>query len=104
MVNLIGSKLEPIEVIRLRGEIVKSTRTATRLNPTSAELHARLAHASADINMYQDAVEEATEALRLDRLTPHLDRKLPPQVREHLQSLIPEWEENAAKAPIANKP
>jgi O-antigen ligase len=104
MVNLIGSKLEPIEMIRLRGEIVKSTRTATRLNPTSAELHARLAHASADINMYQDAVDEATEALRLDRLTPHLDRKLPPQVREHLQSLIPTWEENAAKAPIANKP
>ena len=27
--------------------------------------------------MYQDAVDEATEALRLDRLTPHRDKKLP---------------------------
>ena len=100
MLSLIGSKLEPLEAIRLRGEMVKSTRTATLLNPTSAELHARLAHASAEINMYQDAVDEANEALRLDRLTPHRDRKLPETVRERLEAMIPTWEENAAKMPI----
>jgi hypothetical protein len=104
LLAMIGSKLEPIEVIRLRGDIVKSTRTASRLNPTSAELHARLAHASAEINMYQDAVTEATEALRLDRLTPHADRKLPRAVRERLESLIPAWQENAAKMPVEIKP
>ena len=104
ILGLIGSKLEPLEAIRLRGEMVKSTRTATRLNPTSAELHARLAHASAEISMYQDAVDEATEALRLDRLTPHRDKKLPAAVRERLEALIPTWRENAAKMPIQTEP
>jgi O-Antigen ligase len=101
----IGSKLEPLEAIRLRGELVKSTRTATRLNPTNAELHARLAHESANMKMYQDAVEEATEALRLDDLTPHLDRKLrPPAVRERLEALLSTWKESAAKTPIQAAP
>jgi hypothetical protein len=105
ILNLIGSKLDPLEAIRLRGELVKSTRTATRLNPTSAELHARLAHESANMNMYQDAVEAATEALRLDEITPHLDRKLrPPAVRERLEALLPTWKENAAKMPIQAAP
>ncbi len=105
ILGLIGSKLEPLEAIRLRGDLVKSTRTAALLNPTSAELHARLAHASAEMSMYQDAVHEATEALRLDRLTPHLDKKLhPPAVRERLEALIPTWSENAAKMPIKPAP
>ena len=85
MLGMIGSDLKPHEAIRLRGEMVKSTRTATRLNPTNTELHARLADASAEINMYQDAVDAANEALRLDRLTPHLDKKLPEKVRKHLE-------------------
>ena len=101
---MIGSKLKPLEAIRLRGELVKSTRTASLLNPTNAELHARLAHASAEISMYQDAVDEATEALRLDRLTPHRDKKLPESVRERLEALIPTWSENAAKMPIQRTP
>jgi O-Antigen ligase len=105
ILNLIGSKLEPPEAIRQRGELVKSTRTATRLNPTSAALHARLAHASADIQMYQDAVNEANEALRLDELTPHLDKKLQPrEVAETLKALIPTWQKNAAKMPIQPAP
>jgi hypothetical protein len=105
ILGLIGSKLEPLEAIRLRGELVKSTRMATRLNPTNAELQARLAYASADMSMYQDAVDAATEALRLDRITPHLDKKLnPPEVRERLTASIPMWKENAAKAPIHATP
>jgi O-antigen ligase len=101
---LIGAKLEPLELLKYRGEIVKSTRTATLLNPTNVELHARLANDSADLNMYQDAFESATEALRIDRLTPHPDKKLPPQIRAHLESLIEVWRENAAKMPIGQKP
>jgi hypothetical protein len=101
ILGLIGSKLEPPDLIRLRADLVKATRMAARLNPTSAELHARLAHESADIQMFQDAVDEATEALRLDQLTPHQDKKLQPlQVRERLEALIPTWRENAAKMPI----
>ncbi len=104
MLGMIGSKLKPSEAIRLRGEMVKSTRTAALLNPTSTELHARLADASAEISMYQDAVHEATEALRLDRLTPHLDKKLPERVRKRFEDLIPTWSENAAKMPIHAAP
>ena len=104
MLGMMGSELTPGEAIRLRGEMVKSTRTATRLNPTSTELHARLADASAEISMYQDAIDEAAEALRLDQLTPHLDKKLPEKVRKHLESLIPTWKENAAKMPIQPAP
>ena len=104
MLGMIGSELKPRDAVRLRGEMVKSTRTATRLNPTSTELHARLADASAEISMFQDAVDEATEALRLDRLTPHLDKKLPEKVRKRLEALIPKWSENAAKMPIQAAP
>jgi O-antigen ligase len=104
MLGMIGSELKPHEAIRLRGEMVKSTRTAARLNPTSTELHARLADASAEISMYQDAVDEATEAIRLDRLTPHLDKKLPENVRKRLEDLIPIWSENAAKMPLQAAP
>jgi len=102
--HLVGQRLEPLEVLKYRGKIVEATRTAARLNPTNAELHARLAEASAEISMYKDAVTEATEALRLDRITPHQDKKLPPAIRSRLEALIPKWTDNAAKMPIQAAP
>jgi O-antigen ligase len=104
LLSLVGSKLDPLELVRYRGEMVKSTRTAVLLNPTSAELHGRLADASAEINMFQDAALEATEALRLDDVMPHKDKKLPEGVRKHLEALIPTWEQKAAKMPIHTTP
>jgi hypothetical protein len=104
LLNIVGSKLDPLELMRYRGEMVKSTRTAVLLHPTSTELHARLADASAEINMFQDAALEATEALRLDRITPHRDKKLPEAVRKRLEAQIPTWMENAAKMPIHTTP
>ena len=38
------------------------------------------------------AIQEGREALRLDALTPHVDRKLNPGVRQWLQSHLPTWE------------
>jgi len=104
LLKAVGSKLDPLELLRTRGEIVKSTRMATRLHPTNAELHARLANDSANINMYQDAVDEANEALRLDRITPHPDKKLPEGVRNRIETLIPSWRDNATKMPIGTPP
>ncbi len=95
----IGPQLEPLELTKYRSKIVEATRTASRLNPTNSELHARLAHASADIMMFQDAVAEAGEALRLDRITPHADRKLPTSLRRRLEDLIPRWRASAEKMP-----
>ena len=84
-----------------QGKIVEATRTASRLYPTNSELHARLAQASADISMFSDAVREANEALRLDRITPHADRKLPEALRRRLEDLIPKWSASADKTPAS---
>ncbi len=97
VLNLIGPQLSPIEAIRYQAQIVAATRRASRLNPTNAALHARLAEASAAISMYRNAVTEAEEALRLDRITPHLDKKLPARVRSQLESRLADWKERSAQ-------
>jgi hypothetical protein len=104
LLSAVGTQISPIEALRYRGEIVEATRTAARFHPTNAELHARLAEASAEISMYQDAVTEATEALRLDAIMPHRDRKLPGDVRRRLEAMIPKWSESAAQMPIRTTP
>ncbi|MEO6811151.1 MAG: O-antigen ligase family protein [Isosphaeraceae bacterium] len=61
----------------------------TSLDPTNAALHAELAQVLATLNQVPLANREAREALRLDRLTPHLDKKLPAPVREALERDFP---------------
>jgi hypothetical protein len=100
----LGSRLDPLQLTKFRGKIVEATRTASRLNPTNAELHARLAHSSAEISMFSDAASEAEEALRLDRITPHADRKLPEALRLRLEDLIPKWRASADKMPVSASP
>jgi len=97
VLNAVGPQLSPIEAIRYQGKIVAATRRASRLNPTNAQLHARLAEASAAISMYRDAVTEAEEALRLDRITPHPDKKLPDRVRTQLEGRLADWKERSAQ-------
>ncbi|MDG3006993.1 O-antigen ligase family protein [Paludisphaera mucosa] len=93
LLKRLGQRLSPREIIPLQASIVEATRTASRLYPTNASLHARLAEASAEISMFPDAAEEAREALRLDALTPHADKKLAPAVRLRLQENLPRWSE-----------
>jgi hypothetical protein len=100
----LAPQLAPLELTKYRSKIVEATRTASRLNPTNSELHVRLAHASADIMMFQDAVSEANEALRLDGMTPHPDRKLPVALRRRLEELIPKWRASAERMPANAKP
>lgn len=57
----------------------------TDLDPTNASLHAEFARVLAALDQVPLADREAREALRLDRLTPHLDKKLPDPVREALE-------------------
>jgi hypothetical protein len=104
LLNMVGPKLEPLDALAYRGQLVEATRSATRLNPTSAELHARLAEASAEISMFKDAADEAELALRLDRITPHRDRKLLEAVRQRLETRLPTWTESAAKMPNNSAP
>jgi hypothetical protein len=92
----LGPDVPPDDAIRLGGEIVKEWRKATILYPNNAMLHARLAEASADISMYGDAIKEAEEALRLDGLMPHPDRKFPPADRERLETQLAVWKQRQA--------
>ena len=101
LITELGENLSPIQATTLKGNVVEATRTATRLNPTSASLQAQLAFASAEIGMDGDAAKAAREALRLDRITPHADRKLAPSVRKRLESQLPGWEHAAAALPPA---
>lgn len=84
----LADDLQPDEAIRLGAQIVKEWRLASTLYPTNAMLHARLAEASAGVSMFGDTVKEAEEALRLDDLMPHADRKLPEAERARLKALI----------------
>jgi hypothetical protein len=88
-----------VEILPLMQTIVKATRNAAKIYPTDATLRAELAQASADIGMYADAVREANQAILLDGLTPHLDKKLPKGMKSNLESQIPTWETRAKEPP-----
>ena len=53
--------------------------------------------------MFQDAVAEAQEALRLDELTPHLDKKLTQADRERLKAQLPDWTRKAAQFKVGTQ-
>ena len=91
LLKRLGSELTPADLVTYGAEIVKETRIATLLYPSSAMLHARLALASAEISEFGGAVIAAEEALRLDSLTPHRDKKLPESLRNRLESQVDEW-------------
>jgi len=101
LITELGEDLSPAQELTLKGNVVEATRIATRLNPTSASLQAQLAFASAEIGMDQDAAKAAREALRLDRITPHADRKLSAPVHKRLESQLPGWEHADAATPPA---
>lgn len=103
LLRQLGGQISPKEALPLRGDWVQSCRTASRLYPTNASLHAWLAEASAEIGMIHDALTEGREALRLDALTPHADKKLDPDLRLWLQNNLPKWEGAAATAPDFSK-
>jgi O-antigen ligase len=95
LLRSVGPELKPVDDIRYRGEIVKELRIASQLYPSNARLHARLAESSAEISMAGDAVTEAEEALRLDNLNPHLDKKLATAERERLEAILAEAKRSA---------
>src|SRR5208283_2047607 len=103
LLKKVGQTLSPREIIPLQASIVEATRTASRLYPMNATLHARLAEASAEISMFGDAATEAQEALRLDAITPHLDKQLANAQREQLKAKLPEWTEKAAQINVELK-
>lgn len=105
ILSRVGPNLTETDRIRYLGDIVRAWRTASRLYPTNATLHAELAAASANISMYADAVAEAAEALRLDKvLAPHPDKQLTDPMRKQLQDQLPTWKERAEAMPVGIQP
>jgi hypothetical protein len=105
LLGRVGGQLSPRETIQLQAGIVEATRTASRLYPTNPNLRRRLAEASADVSMFQDAVKEADEALRLDEaLAPHPTKRFPPSVRTRLEQQRAEWAEKAKQGGPSAKP
>jgi hypothetical protein len=90
---------DPQAILAMKYTIVKATRNAAGIYPTNATLRAELAQASADIGIYTDAAREAKQALLLDGLTPHEDKKLPKGMRAYLDGQIPAWEAKAKEPP-----
>jgi len=99
LLRRVGPSLSPREILQLQADMVKANRMASRLYPNNPVLHARLAEASAEMSLFRDAVDEANEALRLDALTPHADKKLPETMRFRLQENLPKWTERSAGSP-----
>ena len=66
------------------GKAVAACSRAVKLYPTSARARAKLAEAYAAAGDQPAFRREAEEALRLDRETPHPDKKLPAELRESL--------------------
>jgi tetratricopeptide (TPR) repeat protein len=97
LLRRVGSEVKPVDAIKYQGKVVKHLRTATLLYPSNAMLHAQLAEASAELSEFGGAVEAAEEALRLDRLNPHADKKLPDDRRERLESMLAEWKQRDRK-------
>ncbi|MHC5539617.1 O-antigen ligase family protein, partial [Singulisphaera rosea] len=95
----LGPQLSAKEVLTYRSNIIADTRRASILYPSNATLHAELSQASAEIGMMGDAVTEAKEALRLDKLlAAHRDKRLSPALRKFLEDQLPKWEKDARGA------
>ena len=83
----------------LRNEYINAAARAVDLYPTSASLRADLAQACSADSRFDEAARQAREALRLDALTPHLDKKLTKSVRDRLNAELPNWEAGKRSSP-----
>jgi hypothetical protein len=76
-------------IAQLKKQRNDTLRGALARYPTNVRLHARLAAALADAGDHKGAVAEAAEALRLDVLVPHAEKKLPD--RAQMEALRETW-------------
>ncbi len=91
-----------LDLLTLKSRRVRACRHAARLYPTNVLLRVELALASAELNMYDVALDEAKTAFELSDKTPHEERKLPAALRRMLESRLAEWTEkknNPAQIP-----
>jgi len=61
---------------------------ASWLYPNSPTVHGQLAVAHAAAGQMKQAAEHAGRALELDRITPHADKKLPPELKTRVEHVV----------------
>jgi hypothetical protein len=83
----------------LRNEYINAAARAVELYPTNATLRADLAQACSADGRFAEAARQAREALRLDAITPHRDKKLKKPVRERLKTELPRWDAGESSSP-----
>lgn len=81
----------------IQADRLDALRRAARLDPTDALLAAELSLALSDSGLASEAADQAREALRLDALTPHLEKKLPDEVRRVLRSRLDSRDDDPAE-------
>jgi hypothetical protein len=91
--------LPPTVVHLLRNQVMDALGKSAKLDPTNATTRAQLAESLAERGHTRYAVAEAEEALSLDRITPHADRKLPADLRQRLLAHLGRW-----KAELSSQP
>ena len=88
----------PFERERILKDRVDAIEKACLANPTSASLHAERAQDLATLARYDQALAAGTRALDLDRITPHVDKKLPKATRAQIQRDLETWKAASAKS------
>jgi hypothetical protein len=107
ILRLQGESLTTGDRLTLHQELANAAARAAALYPTDATLHALLAEAVAALGRADDAKRYAREALRLDALTPHADKKLAPELRDRMRTIVepsPESETGTGLEPSASGP
>jgi hypothetical protein len=94
-----SSTLLGAEVDRLKRDLANAARRSVALNPTDARLRAEGAEALRLAGEFDAAREQMEQALALDAVTPHTDRKLPDEVRARLKDQL--QQENSPREPVA---
>jgi O-antigen ligase len=83
-------------VEKLMRDRINACANRCMLYPTNALYFADLADALAATSQYANAAKNGREALRLDSVTPHKEKKLPRDLTSKLEASLPEWESRAA--------
>jgi O-Antigen ligase len=90
-VFLDGPELSSIERTRIRKDLLVSCTAACALYPTNATFRVELAEALAEVDKFEDAIEQGRRARDLDDAMPHEDKKILPEIRARLNAEMPIW-------------
>lgn len=96
LLQRLGTMADPATAANLKKQRLEVLKRSSALYPTNTRLRARFALGLAEAGDFPAAISQAREALRIDLLTPHAEKKLPD--RDKLEADVRRWETLAAQA------